>query len=117
MQKTMMILGASALQVPAIRKAKELGYRIILVDYDENAVGFPLADVKLVVSTLDQEEVYRQALIYQPDVVITSASDGPVRTAAYVNERLGRQPDLSYEDAVCATMKNHTIYPKIYKYI
>lgn len=107
MQKTMMILGASALQVPAIRKAKELGYRIILVDYDENAVGFPLADVKLVVSTLDQEEVYRQALIYQPDVVITSASDGPVRTAAYVNERLGRQPDLSYEDAVCATMKNH----------
>ena len=49
----MMILGASALQVPAIKKAKELGYKIILVDYDENAAGFPLADVKLVVSTLD----------------------------------------------------------------
>ena len=52
-RKKMMILGASALQVPAIKKAKELGYRIILVDYDENAVGFALADVKLVVSTLD----------------------------------------------------------------
>lgn len=107
MGKKMMILGASALQVPAIKKAKELGYEIILVDYDENAVGFPLADVRLVVSTLDQEEVYRQALIYQPDVVITSTSDGPVRTAAYVNEKLGKQPDLSYRDSLCATIKSH----------
>ena len=107
MAKKMMILGASALQVPAIKKAKELGYEVILVDYDENAVGFPLADVKLIVSTLDQEEVYRQALIYQPDVVITSTSEGPVRTAAYVNEKLGKQPDLSYEDSLCATIKSH----------
>ncbi len=105
-QKKMMILGASALQVPAIKKAKELGYQIILVDYDETAVGFELADVKLVVSTLDQEEVYRQALLYQPDVVITSTSDGPVRTAAYVNERLGKRSDLSYENACCATIKS-----------
>ena len=107
MQKKMMILGASELQVPAIRKAKELGYQIILVDYNEKAVGFALADVKLVVSTLDQEEVYRQALIYEPDVVITSTSDGPVRTAAYVNEKLGKKPDLSYEDSLCATIKSH----------
>ncbi len=107
MQKKMMILGASALQVPAIEKAKELGYQIILVDYDENAVGFPLADVKLVISTLDQEEVYRQALIYEPDVILTSTSDGPVRTASYVNERLGKKPDLSYEDSLCATVKSH----------
>ena len=60
MKKKLMMLGASALQVPAIKKAKEMGYEIILVDYDEHAVGFPLADVKLVVSTLDQEEVYRR---------------------------------------------------------
>ena len=105
-QKKIMILGASALQVPAIEKAKALGYRVILVDYDENAVGFALADEKLVVSTLDQEEVYRQALIYEPDVVITSTSDGPVRTAAYVNEKLGKRPDLSYENALCATIKD-----------
>lgn len=107
MGKKMMILGGSALQVPAIKAAKELGYEVILVDYDENATGFALADVKLVVSTLDKEEVYRQALIYRPDVVITSTSDGPVRTAAYVNEKLGKKPDLSYEDSLCATIKSH----------
>ncbi len=106
MQKKMMILGASELQVPAIKKAKELGYQVICVDYNEKAVGFELADIKLVVSTLDQEEVYRQALIYRPDVVITSTSDGPVRTAAYVNEKLGKRPDLSYENALCATIKS-----------
>lgn len=107
MEKKMMLLGAGPLQLPAIRKAKELGYQLILVDYDENAPGFEMADTKLVVSTLDQEEVYRQALIYRPDVVLTSTSDGPVRTAAYVNEKLGKQPDLSYEDALCATIKSH----------
>lgn len=105
-QKKMMILGASALQVPAIEKAKALGYRVILVDYDENAVGFALADEKLVVSTLDQEEVYRQAQRCQPDVILTSTSDGPVRTAAYVNEKMGKRPDLSYENSLCATIKN-----------
>lgn len=107
MGKKMMILGGSALQVPAIKAAKALGYEIILVDYDENAVGFALADVKLVVSTLDKEEVYRQALVWRPDVVITSTSDGPVRTAAYVNEKLGKKPDLSYEDSLCATIKSY----------
>ena len=107
MAKKMMILGASALQVPAIKKAKELGYEVISVDYDPEAVGFALADVKLVVSTLDQEEVLRQARIYNPDIIITSTSDGPVRTAAYVNEKMGKQPDLSYEDSLCATIKSH----------
>lgn len=106
MQKKMMILGASELQIPAIKKAKELGYQIILVDYNENAPGFALADVKLVVSTLDQEAVLSEARRLKPDVVITSTSDGPVRTAAYVNEKLGKRPDLSYENALCATIKS-----------
>lgn len=106
MQKKMMILGASKLQIPAIKKAKELGYQIILVDYNENAPGFALADVKLVVSTLDQEAVLLEAQRLKPDVIITSTSDGPVRTAAYVNEKLGKRPDLSYENALCATIKS-----------
>lgn len=106
MQKTIMILGAGPLQISAIQKAKELGYQIISVDYDENAPGFALADVKLVVSTLDQEKVLLEAQRLKPDVVITSTSDGPVRTAAYVNEKLGKRPDLSYENALCATIKS-----------
>ncbi len=39
--------------------------------------------------------------------MLTSTSDGPVRTAAFVNEKLGKEPDLSYEDAKCATIKSY----------
>ena len=38
--KKIMILGASILQLPAIRKAKEMGLQVITVDMDENAIGF-----------------------------------------------------------------------------
>lgn len=106
MSKKMMILGASALQVPAIKKAHELGYETIVVDYNPQAIGFELADVKLVVSTIDKEAVLEKALEYKPDVVLTSTSDAPVRTAAYVNEKLGLRPDLSFEDSKCATIKS-----------
>lgn len=105
-KKRMMILGASALQVPAIKYAKDLGYEVILIDYDKDAVGFALGDINLIISTLDEEAVLEAALKYQPDFVMTSTSDGPVRTAAYVNEKLGKQPDLSYEDSKCATIKS-----------
>jgi biotin carboxylase len=100
-----MMLGASQLQVPAIKTLKKLGHQVIVVDYNKNAIGFPLADIRLLVSTIDQDEVYKQALKYQPDVIMTSTSDAPVKTVAYVNEKLGKRLDISYEDAICATNK------------
>ena len=38
--KKIMILGAGILQLPAIKKAKEMGLSVIAVDMDPNAVGF-----------------------------------------------------------------------------
>lgn len=102
-----MILGASALQVPAIEAAKRMGYETIVIDYDPDAVGFAIADVKLVISTIDMDAVLEAAKKYEPDVIITSTSDAPVRTAAYVNEQLGKRPDLSYEDSKRATIKSY----------
>lgn len=104
--ETVMILGAGPLQVPALQKAKELGLRVIACDYDPHAVGLPLADVPLLVSTIDKEAVLEQARRYRPDYVITSTSDMPVRTVAYVCEKLGLPVDLAYADAVCATDKS-----------
>lgn len=103
--ETVMILGAGPLQVPALQKAKALGLRVIACDYDPHAVGLPLADIPLLVSTIDKEAVLEQARRYRPDYVITSTSDMPVRTAAYVCEQLGLPTDISYADAVCATDK------------
>ena len=54
MSKKIMILGASILQLPAIEKAKEMGYEVIAVDMNPKAVGFEVPGViKEVISTID----------------------------------------------------------------
>ncbi len=103
--KSIFILGASRLQVPAIKKAKEEGLYVYVLDYDQNAVGIEFADKFLEISTIDKEAVYKAALLYKPDYIITSTSDMPVRTVAWVCEKLGKKTDISYEGAICATDK------------
>ena len=42
--KKLLIIGASILQLPAIKKAKENGYYTIVADFNPNAIGIPYAD-------------------------------------------------------------------------
>ena len=103
--KSIFILGASRLQVPAILKAKEKGLFVYVLDFDPKAVGIQYADRFLEISTIDREAVLEAALEYKPDFVITSTSDMPVRTVSWVCERLGKKTDISYRGAFCATDK------------
>ena len=103
--KSIFILGASMLQVPAIKKAKEKGLFVYVLDYNPDAVGIQYADKFLCISTIDKQAVYEAALEYKPDYIITSTSDMPVSTAAWVNEKLGKKTDISYENSICATNK------------
>lgn len=103
--KKIFILGASILQVPAIKKAKEKGLYVYVLDYNCDAVGVKFADEFLCISTIDKEAVYQAALLYNPDFIITSTSDMPVQTVAWVNEKLGKKSGISYADAICATNK------------
>ncbi len=103
--KSVFILGASRLQIPAIKKAKEKGLYVYVLDYDPNAEGIKYADQFLEISTIDKEAVYEAALEYKPDFIITSTSDMPVRTVSWVCEKLGKKTDITYEDALCATDK------------
>lgn len=103
--KTIFILGGSRLQVPAIKKAKEKGLYVYVLDYDPEAVGIQYADKFLEISTIDKDAVYLAAIEYQPDYIITSTSDMPVRTVSWVNEKLGKPCDISYAGAICATDK------------
>lgn len=93
------------LQIPAIKKAKEKGLYVYVLDYDSKAMGIPFADEFLCISTIDKQAVYDAALKYQPDYIITSTSDMPVQTVSWVNEKLGKNTDISYEGAICATNK------------
>ena len=89
--KSIFILGASRLQVPAIIKAKEKGLYVYVLDYDPNAVGIHYADKFLEISTIDKEAVLQAAIEYNPDFIITSTSDMPVRTVSWVCEKLGKK--------------------------
>jgi hypothetical protein len=51
--KKILIIGASVLQLPAILRAKELGFTVGVADYNPNAVGIPYADEYFNVSTID----------------------------------------------------------------
>lgn len=88
--KKLMILGASVLQVPAIRQARQMGLQVVAVDMDPNAVGFMEEGIeKEVISTIDVPNVVAAAKRHRIDGVITVASDMPMQTVAAVAEEMG----------------------------
>lgn len=106
--KRLMIIGASILQLPAILKAKELGYYVAVADFNPNAIGIPYADEYYNVSTIDEEGVYQAAKAFGADGVMTLATDMPMRSVAYTCKKLGLT-GISYDTAVKATDKGEMI--------
>lgn len=106
--KRLLIIGASVLQIPAIRKAKEMGLYVAVADYNPNAIGIPLADEYYNVSTIDEEGVYQAAKVFKADGIMTLATDMPMRSLAYACEKLGLV-GLAYNSAVKATDKGEMI--------
>ncbi|NLN48701.1 MAG: ATP-grasp domain-containing protein, partial [Clostridiales bacterium] len=96
--KTIMIIGAGFLQTPVIKKAKELGYRTISVDRDENAEGFIHSDFYKAIDIVDQEACLEYAKRMKIDGVLTAATDFGVMTASYIAKELNL-PGLNYETA------------------
>lgn len=57
----LLIIGASVLQLPAIKRAKELGHFVAVADYNPEAVGIPYANQYFNASTIDEEAICRVA--------------------------------------------------------
>ena len=106
--KKLLIIGASILQLPAIQRAKELGYYVAVADYNPNAVGIEYADEYFNASTIDIDAVVEVAKSFRPDGIMTLATDMPMRSIAKAAEVLGL-PSISFETAVKATDKAHMI--------
>ncbi len=106
--KKLLIIGASILQLPAIQRAKELGYYVGVIDYDPNAIGIPFADEYFNVSTIDVDGVVKTAEEFMPDGIMTLATDMPMRSIAAACERLSL-PGISFETAVKCTDKGEMI--------
>lgn len=106
--KKLMIVGASQLQLPAIRRAKELGYCVAVADYDPTAVGIPFADEYFNVSTIDEAGVCEATRKFGAHGIMTLATDMPMRSVAYTCEQLGL-PGITYQTALKATDKGEMI--------
>lgn len=103
--KKIMILGASILQLPAIRKAKEMGLQVIAVDMDENAIGFKEEGIICeVISTIDSRKILEAAKKHNIDGIMTLASDMPMRSVAIVAKEMGLV-GISEQTALKATNK------------
>jgi biotin carboxylase len=106
--KKVLIIGASVLQLPAIKKAKEMGFYVGVVDYNPQAVGIKHADEFFNVSTVDTEGILKTAKSFQPDGIMTLATDMPMRSIAAVTKKLNLQ-GISMESAIKATDKGEMI--------
>jgi biotin carboxylase len=85
---TLLVLGASVSQLPAIRYGRESGHRVVAVDGDPNAVGFRFADVAEAVDFADVGRVTAVGARHHVDGVLAVCSDRAVHPAAAVAEAL-----------------------------
>jgi Biotin carboxylase len=106
--KRLLVIGASVLQLPAIIKAKEMGFYVGTVDYNENAIGVKHADEFYCVSTIDEHGVYESAKKFRADGIVTLATDMPMRSVAYACEKLNLV-GITYDTAIKCTDKGEMI--------
>lgn len=96
--KKILIIGAGFLQDFVIQKAKDMGYCVLAVDANPEAVGFAHADEHAVINIVDENACLEYAREKQIDGVLTAATDYGVLTAAYIAQEMGL-PGLNYDAA------------------
>lgn len=106
--KKLLIIGASVLQLPAIKKAKEMGLEVAVADYNPEAVGIQYSDKYYNASTIDIDAICNVATDYKPDGIMTLATDMPMRSVAAATTKLGL-PGISMDTAIKATDKGEMI--------
>ena len=102
--KKLAIIGASYLQLPLVKKAKEMGLRTICFAWAEGAVCAEEADEFYPISVVEKEQILHVCQEKHIDGICTIASDVAAPTVAYVSEKMGLVGN-SYATAVRANNK------------
>src|SRR5512145_3073423 len=104
-EKYILILGAGVYQVPAIKKANELGYKTIVLSYDiEQYPGYDFADIALNIDTTDIIKILDVAKKYNIKGVFTTGTDVALPALGRVNDELNLAGP-SYEACMLSTNK------------
>jgi len=99
------ILGGSASQTAAIRRAAAMGIRTVVSDKNPDAPGLAFADFVSLASTFDSEGVAADARTFESRAFLATGTDQPVLTAARAAAALGLPYFLSPEQAALVTNK------------
>lgn len=94
------MLGGGFLQCFVIKKAKQLGYQVLVLDADPNAMGFQLVDKNdyAVINIVDEDACLKYAQEHKVDGVLTAATDFSVLTMSRIAQEMGL-PGINYEAA------------------
>ena len=102
-----LILGAGLMQIPAILSAKELGYRVCLVDADDKAIAISKADEFRKIDLKDKEGILQYAKSLQNGsglaAVFTAGTDFSA-SVSYVCQKLNL-PSHTFDAALNASIK------------
>lgn len=101
----LLILGGGSGQLSLIKKAKKMGYQLVVSDYYSDAPGKKIADFASESSTFDIKANIKTAKDYKVDGILTSGTDQPVYTAAVVSKELNLNQYISVETAKAVTNK------------
>jgi len=100
--KTVLVLAAGPLQLPAIETARRLGLRVVAVDGDAGAPGLAHADRSYVVDIRCPDACLEVARREKVDGVVHICSEASVHAVGRINEELGLK-GLGLAAAVRAT--------------
>ncbi|MCF8296584.1 MAG: ATP-grasp domain-containing protein [Bacteroidales bacterium] len=98
------IIGASYLQLPLVRKAKEMGIETHCFAWEDGAVCKDEADFYYPISIIEKEQILEVCKAIQIDGITSIASDVAVPTVCFVAEKLGLTTN-SYKESLITTDK------------
>ena len=89
MSKTILILAAGPLQLPAILTAKSMGHRVVVADGNPGAVGLQYADLPVVIDIRNPKECLKIAQREKIAGVLAICSEVSLKGIALINETMG----------------------------
>lgn len=102
--KTIAVIGASYLQLPIVKKAKEMGLYTLCFAWEEGSVCKDVVDGFYPISIVEKEQILKICQEKCIDGICTIASDVAAPTVAFVAEKMNLVGN-SYETAIRANNK------------